>query len=312
MRWWLVGGLAIGAAMASKFTGVFVPIALLLAFVLHAPLRARFREPGPWIAVVVASAVMAPVLLVERAARLDRVPLPARAWARHQRQGEPAPARAESRRVAVRARHAHPVRAGDRRDPCGTCARRARRPASRSRSSRPSAPCSSCTAPRAATWRPTGPRSRGSPRSCCSGHRAPASAPPGSGAASGSPADSRACSCSSTWSSPSSRCPRGATRCRRRMDGTGSRSRWTRRVARSRCLDGSDAAGRGQSVSGRGAALVPHAGHAGGHRTQPRRPPQSVRPLGRATPTARRRAPTCCSCSRCRARRERPRGPSGA
>lgn len=62
-RWWIGGGLAIGAAMASKFTGVFVPIALLLAFVLHAPLRARFRDPGPWIAVVLASGVMAPVLL---------------------------------------------------------------------------------------------------------------------------------------------------------------------------------------------------------------------------------------------------------
>lgn len=62
-RWWIVGGFAIGAAMASKFTGVFVPLALLVAFAAHAPLRARFREPGPWIAVVLASGVMAPVLL---------------------------------------------------------------------------------------------------------------------------------------------------------------------------------------------------------------------------------------------------------
>lgn len=62
-RWWAVGGVAIGAAMASKFTGVFIPFALLLAFVLHAPLRVRFREPGPWVAVVIASLVMVPVLL---------------------------------------------------------------------------------------------------------------------------------------------------------------------------------------------------------------------------------------------------------
>ena len=61
-RWWLVGGVAIGCAMASKFTGVFVPAALLLAFVLYAPLRVRFREPGPWLAVAVASLVMLPVL----------------------------------------------------------------------------------------------------------------------------------------------------------------------------------------------------------------------------------------------------------
>ncbi|MFN0099265.1 MAG: ArnT family glycosyltransferase [Gemmatimonadaceae bacterium] len=62
-RWWLVGGFAIGVAMASKFTGVFVPFALLCALVLHAPLRARFREPGPYLAVFVASVVMVPVLM---------------------------------------------------------------------------------------------------------------------------------------------------------------------------------------------------------------------------------------------------------
>lgn len=62
-RWWAFGGVAIGAAMASKFTGVFIPFALLLAFALHAPLRARLREPGPYVAVVIASLVMAPVLL---------------------------------------------------------------------------------------------------------------------------------------------------------------------------------------------------------------------------------------------------------
>lgn len=62
-RWWLVGGLAIGVAMASKFTGVFIPFALLLALLIHAPLRARFREPGPYLAVLVASLVMVPVLM---------------------------------------------------------------------------------------------------------------------------------------------------------------------------------------------------------------------------------------------------------
>lgn len=61
-RWWIVAGLMIGLAMASKFTGVFVPIALLLAFAIHPPLRARFREPGPWLAVAIASCVMIPVL----------------------------------------------------------------------------------------------------------------------------------------------------------------------------------------------------------------------------------------------------------
>ena len=62
-KWWTLGGLAIGLAMASKFTGVFVPLALAAAFAWHGPLRVRFTERGPWIAVAVASLVMVPVLL---------------------------------------------------------------------------------------------------------------------------------------------------------------------------------------------------------------------------------------------------------
>ena len=62
-KWWTLGGLAIGLAMASKFTGVFVPLALVAAFAWHGPLRVRFTERGPWIAVAVASLVMVPVLL---------------------------------------------------------------------------------------------------------------------------------------------------------------------------------------------------------------------------------------------------------
>ncbi len=62
MRWWIVAGLAIGTAMASKFTGVFIPLALLIAFLLHPLLRERLREPGPWLAVTMASLVLVPVL----------------------------------------------------------------------------------------------------------------------------------------------------------------------------------------------------------------------------------------------------------
>lgn len=62
-RCWIGGGIAIGLAMSSKFTGVFIPAALLLAFVVHPPLRTRLLEPGPWIAVGIASLVMLPVLL---------------------------------------------------------------------------------------------------------------------------------------------------------------------------------------------------------------------------------------------------------
>ena len=62
-RWWLVAGVAIGIAMASKFTGVLVPAAIAIAMMVHGPFRARFRGPGPWLAVAVASLVMVPVLL---------------------------------------------------------------------------------------------------------------------------------------------------------------------------------------------------------------------------------------------------------
>jgi len=61
-RWWLAAGLAIGVAMASKFTGILVPMGLALTCLWHAPLRARLREPGPYLAVAVASLVMLPVL----------------------------------------------------------------------------------------------------------------------------------------------------------------------------------------------------------------------------------------------------------
>lgn len=60
--WWIVGGLAIGLAMASKFTGVLVPLAIVAAMLAHRGLRPRVAQPGPWIAVAVASIVMVPVL----------------------------------------------------------------------------------------------------------------------------------------------------------------------------------------------------------------------------------------------------------
>lgn len=49
--------------MASKFTGVLVPMAVTLALVVNPRLRMQLRSPGPWVAVLVASAVMAPVLI---------------------------------------------------------------------------------------------------------------------------------------------------------------------------------------------------------------------------------------------------------
>lgn len=62
LQWWSVAGVAIGVAMASKYTAVLVPAAIALSCVVYAPLRARLREPGPYVAVGLASLVLAPNL----------------------------------------------------------------------------------------------------------------------------------------------------------------------------------------------------------------------------------------------------------
>lgn len=63
LRWWTTTGLVLGAAFASKYTSIFLPVAVVLAILLRADLRARLREPGPYVACVVATLVFAPVLI---------------------------------------------------------------------------------------------------------------------------------------------------------------------------------------------------------------------------------------------------------
>lgn len=63
LGWWIAAGVAIGVAMASKFTGVLVPLAVTLALIVNPRLRQQLRSPGPWAAVLVASLVMVPVLM---------------------------------------------------------------------------------------------------------------------------------------------------------------------------------------------------------------------------------------------------------
>jgi 4-amino-4-deoxy-L-arabinose transferase-like glycosyltransferase len=59
---WTAAGVAIGLAMASKFTAVLIPVGATLAIVAHPTLRHQLRRPGPYLAVMVASLVMLPVL----------------------------------------------------------------------------------------------------------------------------------------------------------------------------------------------------------------------------------------------------------
>jgi 4-amino-4-deoxy-L-arabinose transferase-like glycosyltransferase len=61
--WWIATGVALGAAFASKYTSIFLPIAVFIAVLVRPQLRARLREPGPYVACVVATLVFAPVLV---------------------------------------------------------------------------------------------------------------------------------------------------------------------------------------------------------------------------------------------------------
>src|SRR5450756_1875640 len=57
-----MAGVAVGVGLLPTYPAVLVPAAIALSCVLFAPLRPRLREKGPWVAVAVASLVLAPNL----------------------------------------------------------------------------------------------------------------------------------------------------------------------------------------------------------------------------------------------------------
>jgi 4-amino-4-deoxy-L-arabinose transferase-like glycosyltransferase len=61
--WWSVSGIALGAALASKYTAVLVPAAVGVALLASRPLRRQLATPGPYLAVLLSLVVFAPVLL---------------------------------------------------------------------------------------------------------------------------------------------------------------------------------------------------------------------------------------------------------
>jgi 4-amino-4-deoxy-L-arabinose transferase-like glycosyltransferase len=65
-RWWLTTGVTLGLAFSSKYTSIFLPVGIVLAIVARPTLRDRLREPGPYLACVIATLVFAPVLLWNR------------------------------------------------------------------------------------------------------------------------------------------------------------------------------------------------------------------------------------------------------
>jgi hypothetical protein len=63
LAWWAATGVALGLAFASKYTSILLPLGVAIAVVTRAELRHRLREPGPYVACVVATLVFAPVLV---------------------------------------------------------------------------------------------------------------------------------------------------------------------------------------------------------------------------------------------------------
>ena len=62
LGWWSLAGVAVGLAFVSKYTSIFFPLSVALAIVLRPSLRVRLREPGPYVACVIATLVFLPVL----------------------------------------------------------------------------------------------------------------------------------------------------------------------------------------------------------------------------------------------------------
>ena len=62
-KWWCFVGVALGVAFVAKYTAVLLPFGLVVACLLHPALRLRFREPGPWLAALIALGIFAPVVL---------------------------------------------------------------------------------------------------------------------------------------------------------------------------------------------------------------------------------------------------------
>jgi hypothetical protein len=62
LRWWSLAGVALGLAFASKYTSILLPVSIAAAVIVRPSLRTRLREPGPYVACVLATLVFLPVL----------------------------------------------------------------------------------------------------------------------------------------------------------------------------------------------------------------------------------------------------------
>jgi len=62
LGWWTASGVALGLAFCSKYTSILMPVGATLAIISRASLRTRLREPGPYLACIIATLIFLPVL----------------------------------------------------------------------------------------------------------------------------------------------------------------------------------------------------------------------------------------------------------
>jgi 4-amino-4-deoxy-L-arabinose transferase-like glycosyltransferase len=62
LRWWAAAGGLLGVALLSKEMAVLLPLGVLAAMATHPALRQRLREPGPYLACLIALIVFAPLV----------------------------------------------------------------------------------------------------------------------------------------------------------------------------------------------------------------------------------------------------------
>jgi 4-amino-4-deoxy-L-arabinose transferase-like glycosyltransferase len=62
LGWWSAAGICVGLAFASKYTSILLPLSVAVAVLVRPSLRERLREPGPYVACVLATLVFLPVL----------------------------------------------------------------------------------------------------------------------------------------------------------------------------------------------------------------------------------------------------------
>lgn len=63
LTWWCCAGVALGLSVASKYTAALVGFTVFAGMVAIPELRARLREPGPYVATAIALAIFSPVIL---------------------------------------------------------------------------------------------------------------------------------------------------------------------------------------------------------------------------------------------------------